>query len=118
MTPLRFHVPPPGPRDTSQIDSTVPVLISSRLSFPAAKKPRKALSGDQNGSRPPSVPGRALASVLSIGRNHSCPFAPAAEKTMERPSGDIPIVPPMPRRELDGFRQRQVESRACGRGGR
>jgi hypothetical protein len=51
MTPSRFQVPPPGgPGNASPIDCVVPVLISYRLSFPPAKNPNEALSGDQKGS--------------------------------------------------------------------
>src|SRR5437867_3241164 len=82
MTPSWFHVAPPGPGNESQITCVVPVLISRRRSFPPAKNPNEALSGDQNGNRPPSVPASGLASSPSIGRSHNCRFSPAlAAKT-------------------------------------
>ena len=61
-----------------------------RLSSLFMKNPIERLSGDQNGRRAPSVPGRARAFAESRSRTHSigCPSR-SATNASRRPSGDI-----------------------------
>jgi hypothetical protein len=60
------------------------------LSFPSAKKPRKRLSGDQNGKDGFSVPGSACIERESRARiqRRFLPEASLATNAILRPSGD------------------------------
>jgi hypothetical protein len=66
--------------------------MSTRWSANEAKKPTERLSGDQNGSWAPSVPGSAWASSWSSDRRYRrsglAVSDPDATNTMYRPSGE------------------------------
>ena len=63
---------------------------SSRFNLRSAKNPIDALSGDQNGEMPPSVPGSCQASSIASDRSQSAVASSArALKTTSRPSGDM-----------------------------
>ena len=63
---------------------------SRRFNFRSAKNPIEALSGDQNGEMPPSVPGSCQTSSETSDRSHSAVTSPARPlKTRSRPSGDM-----------------------------
>src|SRR5262245_56928586 len=95
MTSSRLHVPPPGFGDASEIVSMLPVDSSIFFSLRSAKNATNLLSGDQNGSDAPSVPGTALSSDRSNGRSHRAGLGllgPGASYTSFDPSGDIASV--------------------------
>ena len=83
----RFHDPP---RETvaDAIDCGAPPAMLMVLSAPRAKKASERLSGDQKGSRAPSVPGNSCGEVESSERTQSCgkPFDNAVYAIL-RPSG-------------------------------
>src|SRR4030095_12077647 len=92
ITPSRLHVPP--------VEGTAfrgffvdPVSRSIRLNVPSAKKPIERLSGDQNGTRPRSVPtnGRDVPESSERSHNRDCSLVVAAN-TILRPSGDTASV--------------------------
>ena len=64
IDPARFHVPPLGWTASHSI-CTGPPVAATLLSVPRAKKPRKRLSGDQNGLDAPSVSANCNAVVES-----------------------------------------------------
>src|SRR5713101_9125080 len=96
MVPSRFQLPPAshgaaakaiaGPPDAS--------IVFSLLS---AKNPSARLSGDQNGSVAPSVPGSGRVASESRERIQSSvfPVSSAAQKARACPSGEITGVEPV-----------------------
>src|SRR5580704_3373676 len=90
MVPSRPHVPPPRPNGASQITRTAPLSRSTMANLPAAKKPIRWLSGDQNGSSAPSVPLIWWAFDADSARTQSLSFpsGPKATKASRVPSGE------------------------------
>ena len=69
--------------------SAGPPPISIFFSFPGEKNAMKRLSGDQKGSRAPSVPGKIRAAIESRSRTHSESLPPSlATNARWRPSGE------------------------------
>ena len=84
------HVPPRWVRTSYKVAGVAAVSTSSRFSLRSAKNPIDALSGDQNGEMPPSVPGSCLASSIASDRIQSAvPSSVRALKTTRRPSGEM-----------------------------
>src|SRR5437762_12627672 len=93
ITPSRLQEPKTTGRGASHMVCAGPPEISIFLSFPAALKATKRLSGDQKGAGNAtvlSVPGRGRVSSESIERSHrrAIPSEPYAAKARRRPSGD------------------------------
>ena len=88
--PSRPQVPPPRPNGASQITRTAPLSRSTMANLPAAKKPIRRLSGDQNGSNAPSVPLICCALDADSARTQSLSFpsGPKATKASRVPSGE------------------------------
>ena len=91
MSPWAFQVPPRGVLDSSATVCAGPPPAGIRRSRVCVKNARNRLSGDQKGNAALSVPGRAVAVRLSMGRTHSStfPVASAATKASVLPSGEI-----------------------------
>src|SRR5271157_1659157 len=95
MKPLRFQAPPPGMASAAQTISGGPPPVGTFFNDLSAKNAMELLSGDQNGAKPPSVPGITLACSASSGRSQSMrwPSGPSAANVRKRPSGEIEGVP-------------------------
>src|SRR5262245_32837112 len=93
MTPPRPHDPPRVPPRASgrvQIVWGAPPVTPILLNLSAVKKAMNRPSGDQKGSRAPSVSENGLATTESKGRTQSCdlPLESTAVKAKLRLSGD------------------------------
>ncbi len=78
----------PGPLEAGQTTSGSPPLVDTFRIWPSRKNPTQRPSGDTNGHRPPSVPGRARASSASSRRwNSTVSPAMRPSNTTKRPSG-------------------------------
>src|SRR4051812_3164334 len=94
MTPSRFQAAPIPPV-LSQMFCTAPLGTAIFFSLPCEEKPRKRLSGDQNGDsvRSDSDPGTCCQSSASRRRIHNEYLSRfAAVITRYRPSGDRLIL--------------------------
>ena len=89
-TPSRFQVPP-RVLDTSASAWDTPVAMSIFDRRSSVKKPTKRESGDQNGSRAPSVPSSRRGSRLASSRTQRwlVPDADSAVRASQRPSGEM-----------------------------
>src|SRR6516165_2666113 len=86
-----FPQEPPSKFGVSATNCGCPPATSTRWSLPFAENARERLSGDQNDSKLPSVPGSARAFGESSGRTQRTDPLPAASgalKARNRPSGD------------------------------
>src|SRR5216684_7496411 len=98
MIPCEFHAPP-RPLGASARIAAGPPSSSIRWSLPLAKNPSDRETGDQNGNCAPSVPVSSRATAESSGRTQSLGLpAEAATKATVRPSGEMALPPPAPRR--------------------
>src|SRR5215471_9508643 len=89
MTPFRLQEPPRPCSALPRIMAGPPRSLTF-FSFPLAKNPTSLLSGDQNGSKPPSVPATAHGYGESRSRTQSLvlPSLEAANTTRS-PLGEI-----------------------------
>src|SRR5215472_1390507 len=84
------------------------------LSFPAEKNPTASLSGDQNGLKAPSVPGRGRAESELRSRTHNCDLpSPDPANTSRRPSGESAGTLPAENVVLSGGNTETRSKRGC-----
>src|SRR5262245_57173478 len=100
MIPCELQAPP-RPLDAGARVTGGPPVSSIRWRFPLAKKPTDFESGDQNGNSAFSVPGNSWATVESNvwTQSFGVPLE-AATKVTVRPSGEMAVPPPTPRRKF------------------